>query len=677
MNLDVGHFALLSAFFCTLNSLLAGGWGVASQSGVLFKSSKFAAAAITSARRTLLLAAIFVFIALLRLIQLFLQSDFQNLYVWQHSNLAMPWYYRITAVWGGMDGSMLLWASIMGLFIGLLLLGKRKIPAELLAWAIPVLAVAFGFFLSVVCFLTNPFRVVPIGAVITDGRGLNPLLQNPSMVIHPPLLYAGFTGFVIPFAFCFAALLSGSLGDRWIELTRRWTLVSWAFLTTGIILGGHWAYIELGWGGFWAWDPVENASFLPWLTATAFLHSVMVQQQRGMLKVWNISLAIITYALTVFGTFLTRSGIVQSVHAFAETDVGWVFLVYLGVLLVSGIFLIAYRWKALKPETQLQSYFSKEAAFLFNNLLLLGICFSTFWGVLFPVISEALSGDKSVVGPPFFNAINVPMFLGLLFLMGVGPLIAWRRASLSRFLKLFSVPLGLGSVVAIVFFIFEPREPLAAVAFGLGYFAMHVVAAEVRRAAKSRRTHSRAGRTESYALALRQKKRRFGGLLVHFGIAVMAVAITAASAYKLERDLVLKKGETLRFGDYALDLRNVREEKTADYAAIVSEIQVSDAESGEELSWMYPEKRSYFVSDEVTTEVSLRSTLREDLYLAVTGLDTSNTTPSTPLSSIPLLVKAYVNPLQVWVWFGGVLVLIGAIVVIFQNTLNFSHEEPV
>ena len=310
----------------------------------------------------------------------------------------MSWIYKITAVWGGMDGSMLLWASLLTCFSGVTAASSRHYAPEFRPWLLSVLNSSGLFFLTVVLYFTNPFRYIAADFIPPDGNGLNPLLQNPYMAIHPPTLYLGFTALSVPYAFCIAALLSKKLDINWLKYSCRWTLIAWGFLTAGITLGGHWAYLELGWGGFWAWDPVENSSFLPWLIATAYLHSVMVQERRGILKVWNVILIVAAYGLTVFGTFLTRSGIVQSVHAFAETDIGWIFLIYLSLLVIVAFVLLALRWRLLQPEQKISSLFSREVFFLMNNIIFVGICFATFWGVMFPVLSEAITGKKQAVG---------------------------------------------------------------------------------------------------------------------------------------------------------------------------------------------------------------------------------------------------------------------------------------
>lgn len=672
--IDIGHFSLVLAWLLSAYGLLVGSYAAKTNRRGL----------IVSSANSVHLCAFFSIVSLVALAVAFVGHDYRYVYVWQTSNNAMPAHYLVSAIWGGMDGSMLLWAVIMSVFGSLALWRSSGVQRDLIKWVAPVLSGATGFFLFVVTFLTNPFRLVPGDRLLTDGNGLNPLLQNPSMMIHPPMLYIGFTGFVVPFAFCLAALLGGQLSDSWIRVTRRWTLVAWGFLTAGIVLGGNWAYIELGWGGFWAWDPVENASFLPWLTGTAYLHSVMVQEQKGMLKVWNVCLAVITYSLTVFGTFLTRSGVVQSVHAFAQTDIGPVFLGYLAVLGILTLALIWYRWDDLRPERQLESYFSREAAFLFNNLALLGICFATFWGVMFPVISEAVTGEKAVVGPPFFNEVNIPLFLILIFLMGVGPLIAWRKSSFKALVRTFTKPLIAGSLLTLLFLYLDGSRILAAVSFGLSLFALATIEAEFRRAVKVRRQQITTSESlpGSVAQIVKRKPRRYGGFLVHIGVAIMAVAITASMAYKTEKDITLKVGEDVTVGRYTLKLTGLTQEKFENYSALVGEIDVLDAKSGELLDQMRPERRAYVVNDEVTTEVDLRVTPREDLYIAMAGIDTNSADKNAKfdIQTAPALFKVFINPLQVWLWIGCVVVLLGTGIVmahglLARDTVDVSLKE--
>ena len=655
--IDLGHFSLVCAWFLALYAVVIGGVGAVK------RDQRYSSSAVGS----LHLTAVMGFGALSGLGALFLQHDYRYRYVWQTSNNDMPWYYLVSAIWGGMDGSLLLWAVMMCMFASAVVFRVSSMPRELGRWLTPVLSAASLFFLSVVLFLTNPFRMLPEGALPPDGNGLNPLLQNPSMLIHPPMLYSGFTGFVVPFAFCVAALLSGDLSDQWIVRTRRWTLIAWGLLTCGIVLGGNWAYIELGWGGFWAWDPVENASFLPWLTGTAFLHSVMVQERKGMLKVWNVSLAISTYLLSVFGTFLTRSGIVQSVHAFAETDFGWVFLAYIAAVALLCGGLVAFRWSSLRPERRLESYLSREAAFLFNNLILLAICFATFWGVMFPVLSEWLTGEKSVVGPPFFNQVNVPLFLALLFMMGVGPLIAWRRASLSSMRKTFAAPMLTGSTVVLLCLLVDPGRVYPALGFGLSVFAIATVEGEFRRGAKARRQLMGDGAAASVLGLVRSRPRKYGGFIVHLGVGVMAFAITASMAYKIERDVVLRAGESVRVGPYSLTFVGMQREMRKDHSALIATLEAYEGGSTKLLGMLKPEKRAYVRNEETTSEVDIRMTLRDDLYVALTGIEVSGTAEaaaSQDPTKAPAMFKVFVNPLQIWLWAGALITLFGTVIVL-------------
>jgi cytochrome c-type biogenesis protein CcmF len=652
---DVGHFALVCAWLISLYGLIVGSYA----------AWKGHIALMQSTRNSVIVAATLTFVSLSWLAMLFLRHDYRYAYVWRTSNNEMHPMYLVSAIWGGMDGSMLLWAGILALFAAIAVLRSDGVPRDIMAWVVPVLSGAVNFFLTIVVFLTNPFRLIPIDSIPVDGNGLNPLLQNPSMMIHPPMLYAGFTGLAVPFAFCMAALLSGNLTTAWIQFTRRWTLIAWGCLTLGIILGGHWAYIELGWGGFWAWDPVENASFLPWLTATAFLHSVMVQKRRGSLKVWNISLCALSYILTVFGTFLTRSGVVQSVHAFAETDVGWVFLLYIALLFILTTVLIAYRWNELKPESKIESFFSREAAFLFNNLILLSICFTTFWGVMFPIISEAVAGEKAVVGPPFFNQVNTPLFLSLIFLMGVGPLIAWRRSSKAALVKNFAMPLCMGSIVTVACLFLDPERLGAAISFGLCVFVLITIMAEFHRGAKVRRQLTNEGHAESVLNLVKRKRQQYGGHIVHLGVVVMVFSITTSMVYKTEKDISMHVGEQLTVGRFALQLASLNEQEYANYSALRATVKVSRASDGKVLGYLNPEQRFYQKNDEMTTEVALRATPQEDLYLALVGLDKMpGRMEALNLNNAEAAFKIFINPFQMWLWVGSAIVMLGTLIVI-------------
>jgi cytochrome c-type biogenesis protein CcmF len=666
--MQIGSFSLLAATFVAFYSFIVGIIGARLERTSL----------IASARNGLILTAFLAVVSLASLGGSFLSHDYNVVYVWQNSNNEMHPLYRIAAIWGGMDGSMLLWAALLCVYSALAVIYTPTVSKKLFSWVIPVLSGANLFFLLLVSFLTNPFRVIPTGNLPLDGNGLNPLLQNPSMVIHPPLLYLGFTGFAIPFAFSFAALISGVFSDSWIALTKRWTLIAWGFLTMGIILGGNWAYIELGWGGFWAWDPVENSSFLPWLTGTALIHSVMVEQKRGMLKMWNISLAVLTYALTVFGTFLTRSGVVQSVHSFAESDIGWTFLLYLGILGVTFAILFVYRFKELRAENQIVSWFSREAAFLFNNLLFLSICFATFWGVMYPVFSEALGKEKSVVGAPFFNAVNVPLFLMLLFLMGAGPLLAWRKTSYSALRRVFLKPLIYGTLITILFLWLDFSRIYSALAFGLVVFALAAIGSEFHKGAKARKSSDEkkgANNLFSFLPLLIKKPEKYAGLLVHVGIGVMAVAITASSAYKIEKDFSIKPGGEYLVGDFRLELESIQEKDFRNYESVRAVVNVFEKSGKKKISVLHPEKRFYKKRNEPTTEVDIRMTLKEDLYIALAGFETEQDVGSQNPS---VIFKVFINPLQVWLWFGTLIVLIGTLLVIWgASKPSYANKESI
>lgn len=646
--IEFGHFALCLAWLLALIGVVAG--------CLVGRRSHVALSHVEALRRVTIAVAISLGCALLGLGYAFVTNDYSIQYVWQYSNREMPWIYKITAIWGGMDGSMLLWCFLVAAYCAFVARASVKYPRPLLPFLYAFLNTSPLFFITVTLFFTNPFRYLRSALVMPDGNGLNPLLQNEYMAIHPPTLYLGFTGLAVPYAFCMAALASGHLSNDWIRLVRRWTLIAWTFLTAGVVLGGHWAYLELGWGGFWAWDPVENASLLPWLTATALLHSVMVQERKGMLKIWNISLVVLTYALTVFGTFLTRSGIVQSVHAFASTDIGWVFLAYLSGIILLAAVLVIYRRKELRPDRAIESFFSREAVFLLNNLVLLSICFAVLWGVMFPVFSEAFTGEKQTVGIPFFNAVNVPLFLSLVFLMGIGPTIAWKRSSLSHLLRAFTLPFLGGFLVAIALVWAGITEFYPVLSYSLCFFVLMTILGELQRglSAQAGVTQSSTWSPSTAATLFRRQRIKYGAHIIHFGVLVMTVAITASMAHKIEREFTLGPGERFTVGRFSLELRNVREEEHANYGAVQAQVILRSLKDDSILETLRPELRFYPKNKETTTEVALRMGQREDVYLVLAGIDESGTRAS---------LKLFINPLQVWLWYGAILMIIGGIVV--------------
>lgn len=649
--IEFGHFALCVAWLLALLGVIGGAY-------VGLSKRPLSPAFVEALRRATIGVALALFLSLVGLGYGFVNNDYSIQYIWQYSNRAMPWIYKITAIWGGMDGSMLLWCGLVAAFCAAVAKASLRYPRPLLPWLYAFLNSSTLFFTTITLFLTNPFRYLKASMVMPDGNGLNPLLQNEYMAIHPPTLYLGFTGLAIPYAFCMAALASGHMSNDWIRLTRRWTLIGWTFLTAGIVLGGHWAYLELGWGGFWAWDPVENSSFLPWLTATAFLHSVMVQERKGMLKTWNIFLCVLTYALTVFGTFLTRSGIVQSVHAFASTDIGWVFLTYLAAIVLLAVALVIYRRAELRPERSIESLFSRETVFLLNNLVLLSICFAVLWGVMFPVFSEAFTGQKQTVGIPFFNAVNVPLFLALVFLMGIGPTIAWRRSSLKQMVSSFAVPLAGALVVAIALVSAGITDFYPVLAYAISFFVVMTILGEIGRGLRSQSAAVLDGAPSYSARGLarlfRRHRIKYGAHIIHFGVVMMTVAITASMAHKTEREFTLAPGERFNVGRFSLELIEFHEEEHANYSAVQARVNARSLKDDSVMAVLSPELRFYPKNKETTTEVALSMGHREDLYLILAGLDETGSKAS---------MKVFVNPLQVWLWYGAVIMVIGGIIV--------------
>jgi cytochrome c-type biogenesis protein CcmF len=574
-----------------------------------------------------------------------LGDRFDLAFVQQNSSREQPWVFKL-ALWGGQAGSLLLWTWMVGLMSALAVWQNRRRNRDLMPWVVVVMMVNALFFGSIVAFVSNPFEPLPPGHAYSNGAGMNPLLQHPMMVIHPPILYTGFIGFAVPFAFASAALITGQLGTTWFNTTRRWTLTAWFFLGIGIMLGGRWAYEVLGWGGYWAWDPVENASLMPWLVGTAFLHSVIIQEKRGMLKIWNFALIGLTYALCVFGTFLTRSGIVQSVHAFANA--GWfgqLFLAYVALLVIGFGALLIWRVPLLRSSTRLESLVSREASFLVNNYVFMALLTIVFLGTLYPVFSEAISGQKIHIGPPFFRAWAGPVSLFLLFLTGVGPLIAWRRATWVNLRKSFVWPgLVALAVVALTAALGVRRfYPLAFA--GLCAFVAGAIAEEYGRGIRARMRRGE-GPVRAFWELVRRNQRRYGGYVVHLAVVLMFVGF-AGAAFNLEETRVLAPGQTWEVGGYTLEYRQAQPVSHPHYAGAVARVGLR--EDGRPLGVLMPEKRMYFQQEQPTTLPAVASGWAEDLYVILVGLE--------PDRSAAL--KVYVNPLVNWIWIGGLVFVIG------------------
>jgi cytochrome c-type biogenesis protein CcmF len=590
-------------------------------------------------------------------------NDFSITYILEHSNRALPIAYKFAALWSGQEGSLLLWAWLLGTY-GFVLRLRHKTDVKLYAYAGTILAGLQVFFLLLVCFPASPFALLR-GFIPEDGNGLNPLLQYPEMVIHPPMLYLGYVGFSVPFAFALGALMMRYPGEKWIRITRTWTMVTWLFLTCGIFLGMHWAYAVLGWGGYWGWDPVENASFMPWLTGTAFLHSVMMQERKGMMKSWNVWLIFSTFLLTMLGTLLTRAGLVSSVHAFAQSSIGTWFVVFMCIVLAVCIFTYVYQRGHLKTEHHLESLVSRESSFLFNNLVLLTACFVILWGTLFPILSEYVVGSKVTVGAPFYNRVAVPIGLFLLFLTGVGPLLPWRATSLKAIKRNFVLPvIALWAMVIVCLVVgvnpwrggeFSSGSFYAMVGFAVSAAVLTAILAEFLRGAGviSRQT----GRNLFAAtwLLTRRNTRRYGGYLIHIGVVIVVVGL-CGSAFNRNIESEMALHSSMQIGPYTLECMGFTQDSNLNYS---SEYAVLDVyKGGQKLFQMTPEKRIYRASGQPQTMVAIHSVPEWDLYLVYEGTNPDTGQP---------IIKAFLNPLVGWIWFGLVVMVFGTFVALVPS----------
>jgi cytochrome c-type biogenesis protein CcmF len=594
----------------------------------------------------------FVGLAIVALVTALGAHDFSVSYVANYSSRSLTGPYTFGALWGGMEGSLLFWTLLLTVFAAVALTRAPVRTAPLVAWAGGVLAAVAIFFLALLLVPASPFS--PTEGTPSDGSGLNPLLQSPAMLVHPPLLYTGFVGFSIPFAFAMAALFSKRLDDAWFTTTRRWTLFAWSALSVGIVLGGAWAYTELGWGGYWAWDPVENASFMPWLTATAFLHSVVIQEKRRMFKVWNVTLILLTYFFAVFGTFLTRSGILSSIHTFAEGDTGKWFLPFLGVMLIGGLSVVAWRADGLRSDNRFDSLLSRESAFLFNNVMFVAAAFGVLIVTMYPIIKEAIDGVRVAVSPATFNTFFVPWGLVLIALTGIGPLIAWRRMSRGAMARLLRVPVVAAASVTGVLWLAGVRSLGALIALGLSAFTAVAIGSEFVRGSRAYRARG-AGWGTALQKTLARNRRRYGGYIVHLGIVLIVIGFTGA-AFRDEAQAHLSIGESMRVGDYTLEYSALDRGETAEKTIAAAEIGVR--RDGGLITTMRPQRNFHFAQRQPQSEVAIRTTPIEDLYLVVTSVD--------PDGAIAL--RAFVNPLTWWIWAGAAVMAAGIAVILSSPT---------
>jgi len=640
---EVGYFALVLGIFLSLYGI------VAFIIGVNRKNSAF----LASGKAAVLGVAILTSVTTAALLYFLMSGDYSIDYVYQYTSNDLPVFYRFSAWWAGNAGSLLLWAFLLSWYTVIVAFSKKT--RNLTPYASSILLFNSAFFLFVIAFLVNPFVRTAgwaPGLVIPDGAGMNALLQNPGMVFHPVTTYLGYVGFAVPFAYAMTALITRNADDQWIKVTRRWTIVAWMFLSLGNIWGAQWAYSELGWGGYWGWDPVENASFIPWLTGSAFIHSVMVQERKDMLKVWNVALIAVTYCLTLFGTFLVRSGVLTSVHAFGSGSLGNFFLAFTVFMLFASAYLIVDRHKLLAQERSFESFLSKESSFLLNNLVLVGMAFAVFWGTMFPLVSEAVRGVKVTVGAPFFNSVSLPLGLALFALMGICPLIAWRKASIKHLRDNFLFPAIGGVLCAIVVYFLVVKSIYAVLAFGIAFFTTSTIFFEIFRGMKVR--HRLTG--EEYPVALGRmlvrNRRRYGGYIVHLGVVLMLVGITGSHSYNLDLTKTVKPGESMKIGGYTLTYNKLDQKAIGPKDAVYADLALY--KNGTFISTVEPQKVFYPPDKEKNppaTEVGLYSTLKEDVYVILADWKSDGSAT----------FKVFLNPLVAWLWIGGYVLVFGVL----------------
>jgi cytochrome c-type biogenesis protein CcmF len=600
------------------------------------------------------------------LITLLLQGDYRLAYVAAHTDKAMPSLYKFTAWWGGQEGSLLLWSWLLSTYSAIVVYTNRRKFRDMMPIVTAIMMTAVAFFVGMITFVASPFRVLMAGhGVINvgDGSGLSPLLQWWTMAIHPPFLYLGYVGFTVPFAFAMASLITKQPGEAWIHTTRRWAILTWLFQSTGVSLGMYWAYTVLGWGGFWGWDPVENASLMPWITATAFLHSVMMQEKKGMMKVWNMVLVSATFLLSILGTTLTRTGLVASVHAFAQSPVKPYFTTFLIGATVLTAFAIIKNLPYLRSEVKLESVVSRESSFLFNNLILLASCFAVLWGTLFPVLMEALTGEKETIDAPYYNRVNVPIALFLILLTGVGPLIAWRKSSLNSLKRAFLIPSIIGATVIAVLVFSGIYKIAPLLSFGLCAFVCATIIGEFWKGSRAIQAKEHLSLPKAAFELTWRNTRRYGGYLVHMGIVLMFIGFTG-SAFNQHETRNLGVGEKIRFGNYELKLLNVNEGETSDYQFSHAVLAVS--RDGNEIDQLNPEIRLYKNNQQQNSIIGVRRRLNEDLYINYSGILPDRT---------KAIFQVYIFPLVSWIWIGYFVLLFGTIICLIPGKVRLQYAR--
>ena len=638
---SLGYGVLVLTFLVTIYSVVI----------ALVGEYKKSAPMIESARRAMLLTWPLLAISSSILIYLLVNGHYEVEYVWSVTNSTMPTYLKVTAWWGGQPGSLLFWGFLLSSFTSAVALRKWDRDRELLPWVLVVAGTTLAFFLSLNVFFENPFKMMP-GIPPVDGRGLNPLLRHPGMIIHPPMQYLGFVSFTIPFAFALSALITGRSDDRWIRLTRRWTLWAWLFLSLGLVLGMRWAYDVLGWGGYWGWDPVEIAALMPWLTGTAFLHSVMIQEKRGMLKHWNMILIILTYDLVLFGTFLTRSGVLSSVHAFAESEIGPMFFIFIGFTFTVSIALLIYRWADLKSETEMKSMLSREALFLLNNLFFLSILVVSFWGVIFPLLSELFTGSKVTVGPPFYERATGPLWGALMLLMGIAPLSGWGISTFKTLGRGIWKP-AIASLIAPIWALAVGiTNWIALIGFTLVALVITVNVNEFWRGAQARNRKSKKGFFPELVNLVKRDRRRYGGYIIHISMVLMGIGIIGIELFQTDTQRHIAVGETIELAGYTIEYDDLAQFQHED-GRYITRAELTLVKDGEVLGQLAP-RFDIYPDGQPMTIPGVRSTIVDDVYVILVNWEgiTANSTP----------FKVYHNPLVKWVWIGGYVFIFGILI---------------
>ena len=643
MIIEIGHFSVVVALVLSVLSIGA------SITALRTRNPDW----VRVGRISLTLIFALLFIGMASLVYSFIVRDFSVAYVANNSNSKLPFFYTVSAVWGGHEGSLLLWVFILSAFSTIAVWLHWRTQPTIMPYLIAVESAVILGFLSLIVFLSSPFaRLIPIPP---DGKDLNPLLQDPAMVMHPPMLYMGYVGFSIPFSFAMAALFSGRLGEEWIKVTQRWTIFAWLCLTTGILLGGYWAYYELGWGGYWGWDPVENASFMPWLVGTAYLHSVLVQEKRKMFKVWNLFLIIVTFSLSLIGTFLVRSGVLTSVHTFAtDPERGLYILLFIAIVIGTAFGTLILQSNKLKSQIEMDSLVSRESIFLFNNLFFLVAAATVFLGTLYPLMIETLQGAKVTVGPPYYNAVFMPIALGLLFLMGVGPYIPWRKASAANIKKNFLVPLLIG-VASVIILLITGIYSLYALAGGFVVaFSASAIFLDFGKISRLYAQREHVNVLKGLIKAFSANQRRYSSLITHLGALVLVVGIIASTIYQSEKVVSMKVGDTFSIADYQMKLLNIHEVEGQNWKAQEGVFEVT--RENKVITELRPQKRVYDATQTPTTESAIYAINMGHIFLTMPDVSPEGVA----------VARGVINPLILWVWGGGGIMGLGVLLNIFR-----------